>query len=115
MAGYRKLGRVTSHRDLMLRNLTTQLVQHGSIITTEAKAKEIQRSVAKMISLAKRGATDLHARRQALAYMTSEAVVKELFETIGPKYADRSGGYTRIFKLGPRKGDGAPQAKIELV
>lgn len=115
MAGYRKLGRVTSHRDLMLRNLTTQLLQHGSIITTEAKAKEIQRSVSKMISLAKRGVNDLHARRQALAYMTSETVVKDLFETIGPKYADRSGGYTRIFKLGPRKGDGAPQAKIELV
>lgn len=115
MAGYRKLGRVTSHREMMLRNLTTQLLQHGSIITTEAKAKEIQRSVAKMISLAKRGENDLHARRQALGYMTSGDVVKELFETIAPKYADRSGGYTRIYKLGPRRGDGAPQAKIELV
>lgn len=115
MPGYRKLGRLSSHREMMLRNLTTQLIQHGSVITTEAKAKEIQRSVAKMISLGKRGEKDLHARRQALAYMTSEDTVKELFESIAPKYADRSGGYTRIYKLGPRKGDGAPQAKIELV
>lgn len=115
MPGYRKLGRLSSHREMMLRNLTTQLIQHGSVITTEAKAKEIQRSVAKMISLGKKGEKDLHARRQALAYMTSEDTVKELFESIAPKYADRSGGYTRIYKLGPRKGDGAPQAKIELV
>jgi large subunit ribosomal protein L17 len=115
MAGYRKLGRYTSHRMMMLRNMTTDLLQHGSIITTEAKAKELERAVAKMISLAKRGGDDLHARRQASAYMTNAEVVKELFENIGPKYADRNGGYTRIYKLGPRRGDGAPQAKIELV
>lgn len=115
MAGYRKLGRDTGHRNMMLRSMTTDLLQHGSIITTEAKAKELERSVAKMITLAKRGSDDLHARRQAAAYMTSADVVKELFDSIGPKYADRNGGYTRIYKLGPRRGDGAPQAKIELV
>lgn len=115
MAGYRKLGRESAHRQMMLRNMTTQLLQHGSIITTEAKAKELERSVAKMITLAKRGADDLHARRQASAFMNDQDVVKELFETIGPRYADRNGGYTRIYKLGPRRGDAAPQAKIELV
>ncbi len=113
MAGYRKLGKISDHRTLMLRNLTTDLIRNGQAVTTVAKAKEVTKSVAKMITLAKRG--DLHARRQALAYMTDKEVVYKLFEEIAPKYAERNGGYTRIYKLGPRVGDGAPQAKIELV
>ncbi len=113
MAGYRKLGKISDHRTLMLRNLTTDVIRNGQAVTTVAKAKEVTKSVSKMITLAKRG--DLHARRQALAYMTDKEVVYKLFEEIAPKYAERNGGYTRIYKLGPRIGDGAPQAKIELV
>lgn len=113
MAGYRKLGRATAHRKLMLRNLTTSLLASGRIETTETRAKETRKQAEKMITLAKRG--DLHARRQALAYLTDETVVKALFEEIAPKYADRNGGYTRMYKLGPRRGDAAPMAIIELV
>ena len=113
MPGYRKLGKSSPHRMMMLRNMTTDLFRHGQIITTEAKAKELQRSVAKMITLAKRG--DLHARRQAASFLTDDEITKHLFNEIAPKYADRSGGFTRIYKLGPRRGDGAAQAKIELV
>ncbi|WP_459130063.1 50S ribosomal protein L17 [Guggenheimella bovis] len=113
MPGYRKLGRVSAHRMMMLRNLTTELIRHGSLITTDAKAKELQKSVQKMITLAKRG--DLHARRQVAGYLTDDEVVKTLFEQVGPNFQDRNGGYTRIYKLGPRQGDGALLAKIELV
>ncbi|MCD5410825.1 MAG: 50S ribosomal protein L17 [Clostridiales bacterium] len=113
MAGYRKLGRESAHRNLMLRNLVTSLLKHGKMETTEAKAKETRRLVEKMITLGKRG--DLHARRQAIAFMTEEKVVKSLFEEIAPKYQDRNGGYTRTMKLGQRKGDAAEEVIIELV
>lgn len=113
MAGYRKLGRPTAHRNLMLKNLVTSLIKNGRIETTETRAKEARKIAEKMISLGKRG--DLHARRQAMAFITEEAVVKTLFEEIAPKYADKSGGYTRIYKLGPRRGDAAPMVMIELV
>ncbi len=113
MAGYRKLGRKSSHRDLMLRNMTTSLLSHGKIKTTVTRAKELRRQVEKMITLGKRG--DLHARRQAAAYITSPKVVQMLFSDIAPKYAERKGGYTRMYKLGPRRGDGAPMVLIELV
>jgi large subunit ribosomal protein L17 len=113
MAGYRKLGRPTAHRNLMLRNLVTSLIKNGRIETTETRAKEARKIAEKMISLGKRG--DLHARRQAMAFITEEAVVKTLFEEVAPKYADKSGGYTRIYKLGPRRGDAAPMVMIELV
>ncbi len=113
MAGYRKLGKISAHRNLMLRNLTTDIIRNGKAITTLAKAKEVRKSVSKMITLAKKG--DLHSRRQALSYMTDKEVVKNLFEEVAPKYAERNGGYTRIYKLGNRIGDGAPQVKIELV
>ena len=113
MAGYRKLGRPTDQRKLMLRNLTTALLEHGKIETTVTRAKEIRSTTEKMITLGKRG--DLHARRQALAYITKEDVVVRLFKEIAPKYAERNGGYTRIYKLGPRRGDNAEMAVIELV
>lgn len=113
MAGYRKLGRSSSHRDLMLRNMATSLLENGKIKTTETRAKEVQKQVEKMISLGKKG--DLHSKRQALSYLTSETVVKNLFDEIAPKYQERNGGYTRIIKLGPRRGDSAPMAMIELL
>ena len=113
MAKYRKLGMVSSHRNLVLRNMTTDLLKHGKITTTETRAKEVKRMADKMITLGKRG--DLHARRQALAYMMDETVVKNLFDEIAPKYAERNGGYTRILKTGPRRGDGAEKAILELV
>ncbi|WP_026486941.1 50S ribosomal protein L17 [Caldanaerobius polysaccharolyticus] len=110
---HRKLRRPTDQRMAMLRNLTTSLLKNGRIVTTEARAKETRKFAEKMITLGKRG--DLHARRQALAFIYDETVVKNLFDEIAPKYADRQGGYTRIIKLGPRRGDGAPMAIIELV
>ena len=113
MAVQRKLGRVTAHRNLMLRNLVTSLLKNGRIQTTEAKAKETKRLAEKMITLGKRG--DLHAKRQVLAFMTDETVVKNLFDEIAPKYAERNGGYTRIMKLGPRRGDASEMVIIELV
>ena len=113
MAQQRKLGRETSHRNLMLRNLVTSLLKEGRIKTTEAKAKETRRLAEKMITLGKKG--DLHARRQALAFITEEDVVKSVFDEIAPKYSDRNGGYTRIMKMGPRKGDAAEVVIIELV
>lgn len=103
MATLRKLGRTTDHRKALLRNQVTSLLRSGRIETTVAKAKESQRMAEKMITLAKRG--DLHARRQALAYIYDEDVVTKLFEEIGPGYEDRNGGYTRVLKLGPRRGD----------
>jgi len=113
MAHNRKLGRTSAHRNLMLRNLVTSLFKNGRIETTDIKAKETKRLAEKMITLAKRG--DLHARRQVLAFITEETVVKNLFDEIAPKYEDRNGGYTRIMKLGPRRGDAAEMAIIELV
>lgn len=111
--GYRKLGRNSGHRKAMLRNMVTSLLNHGRITTTETRAKEVRRIAEKMITLGKTG--NLHARRMALAYMTDETVVKNLFDKIAPKYAERNGGYTRVIKVGPRRGDGAPMAIVELV
>lgn len=113
MAGYRKLGRPTDERRAILRNLVTALLDNGKLETTITRAKEAGKIAEKMITLGKRG--DLHARRQALAYIYSEAVVAKLFDEIAPKYKERNGGYTRIYKLGPRRGDAAEAALIELV
>ena len=112
MKGHRKLGRPTAHRKAMLRNQVTDLLREGRI-TTITRAKETRRMAEKMITLGKRG--DLHARRQALAYIYDEDVVTELFDNIAPKYAERSGGYTRILKLGQRRGDTAEMVFLELV
>ena len=113
MPGFRKLGRESAHRIAMLRNLVTDLLREGRIQTTEHRAKEARRQAEKMITLGKRG--DLHARRQAMAYIFDESVVTKLFEEIAPKYADRQGGYTRILKLGPRQGANAEVVFLELV
>lgn len=113
MANLRKLGRPTAHRKAMLRNLTTDLLREGRIETTVTRAKETKRMAEKMITLGKRG--DLHARRQALAYIYEEDVVTKLFDEIAPKYEERNGGYTRIIKKGPRHGDAAEMAILELV
>lgn len=110
---YRKLGRTTSSRKALFRSILTSFFAHERIETTEAKAKEISGLADKMISLAKRG--DLHARRQVLSYLMDEEVTAKLFDTIAPKYSDRQGGYTRILKLGPRRGDAAPMVIMELV
>lgn len=113
MAKLRKLGRPTDHRKAMLRNLVTSLLKNGKIETTVTRAKETRRMAEKMITLGKKG--DLHARRQAMSYIYDETVVKNLFDEIAPKYADRNGGYTRILKLGPRRGDGSEMAILELI
>ncbi|MGI6737363.1 MAG: 50S ribosomal protein L17 [Anaerovoracaceae bacterium] len=113
MPGYRKLGRKSAHRKAMLRNLVTDLLRNERITTTNTRAKEARKAAEKMITLAKRG--DLHARRQVLAYVYDEDVVSKLFDEIAPKYQDRSGGYTRILKLGPRRGDDAEEVFLELV
>ena len=113
MPGYRQLRRPSAHRKSMLRNLVTDLFREGRIQTTDCRAKEARREAEKLITLAKRG--DLHARRQALAYVFDETVVTKLFEEIAPKYEDRNGGYTRILKLGPRQGDNAEVVFLELV
>ncbi|WP_353893460.1 50S ribosomal protein L17 [Proteinivorax hydrogeniformans] len=108
-----KFGRTTNQRRALLRGLTTSLLKEGRITTTETKAKNIRPLVEKMITLGKRG--DLHARRQAAAFILEKEVVANLFNDIAPKYAERNGGYTRIVKIGPRKGDAAEQVIIELV
>ncbi len=113
MAGYRKLGLSSDRRRAVLRGMTTSLLEHGKIETTLHRAKEVQKMAEKMITLGKRG--DLHARRQAVAYLTKKDVVKQLFDDIAPKYTERNGGYTRVYRLGPRRGDGAEVAIIELV
>ena len=113
MPGTRKLGRASDHRDAMLRNLVTSLLENGKIETTVEKAKETRSMAEKMITLGK--TNTLHSRRQALSYITKEDVVTKVFEELAPKYADRNGGYTRILKLGPRRGDAAEMAIIELV
>jgi len=109
----RKLGRTTAHREMMMRNLVTSLLLYEKIITTAAKAKELRSVAEKMVTLAKRG--DLHARRQAAEVLMEEKALKKLFDTIGGRYQDRNGGYTRITKLDYRMGDGAPLAAIELI
>ena len=108
-----RLGGGPAHERLMLANLATALFEHGKITTTEAKAKRLRPLAERLITLAKRG--DLHARRRVLAVISDKGVVHELFTEIGPRYETRPGGYTRISKLGPRKGDAAPMAVIELV
>lgn len=113
MAGYRKLGRPTDQRRAMLRNLVTSFLDNGRISTTETRAKETKNLAEKMITLAKRG--DLHARRQVSAFVTDPKVVQKLFDTVAPKYTERNGGYTRIYKVGPRRGDGAEMVILELV
>lgn len=113
MPGTRKLGRSTDHRIATLRNLVTSLLENGRIETTLPKAKEVRCMAEKMITLGK--TNTLHTRRQALAYITKEDVVTKVFEEIAPKYSDRNGGYTRIVKMGPRRGDAAEMAIIELV
>lgn len=113
MPGTRKLGRATDARKAMLRAMVTYLLENGKIETTMMRAKEVRPLVEKMITLGK--ANTLHTRRQALAFITKEDVVKKLFDEISPKYADRNGGYSRVIKLGPRRGDSAEMAIIELV
>ncbi|MET9712434.1 50S ribosomal protein L17 [Nocardiopsis alba] len=108
-----RLGSGPAHERHILANLATSLFQHGRIRTTEAKAKRLRPYAEKLITLGKRG--DLHARRQVLTKITDKSVVHELFTEIGPRYENRPGGYTRITKIGPRKGDNAPMAVIELV
>ena len=136
MAGYRRLGRRSEQRKALLRDLVTDLIINDRIVTTEAKAKEVQKLADKMVTLGKRG--DLHARRQAAEIVRFENVVttevvdtkkkgkkeevvktqnalQKLFDEIAPSFKDRNGGYTRIYKLGPRRGDAAPMAIIEFV
>src|SRR3989442_12196245 len=110
---HRKLSRNTSHRRALLRNLVTDLLDHGRLMTTLPKAKEVRPLAEKMITLGKRD--NLHARRQLQAFLLREAVAKKVFDTIAPRFADRKGGYSRIIKLGNRKGDGADLAIIELL
>ena len=111
--GYRKLNRTHEHRKAMFANMAASLIEHEQIKTTLPKAKELRRIIDKLITLGKRG--DLHARRQALASIKQEAAVKKLFDALGPRYKDRSGGYSRVLKAGFRYGDMAPMAIIELV
>ncbi len=109
----RKLNRNTSHRMAMLRNLTTSFLKSEKIITTEAKAKEVKRLADKMISLGKEGS--LNSRKKAISFIYEEDVVDKLFDNLGKRYSDRTGGFVRIAKMGPRLGDGAPQAMLELI
>ncbi len=109
----RKLNRTASHRTAMFANMAAALIQHEQIVTTLPKAKELRPIVEKLVTLAKRG--DLHARRLAVSRVRDEAMVRKLFETLGPRYQDRNGGYTRVLKAGFRYGDNAPVAVIEFV
>jgi large subunit ribosomal protein L17 len=109
----KKLGRDSAHRKALYANLAGSLIEHGRIKTTEAKAKAVRPIAEKMITLGRRG--DLAARRQALAYLRSQEVVHTLFAEVGPRFAHRQGGYLRIVKLGPRPGDGAEMAYLEVV
>ena len=113
MAHNRKLGRTSDQRRAMLRAMTTYLLENGQIKTTYARAKEVAPIAEKMITLAKKN--NLAAYRQVLSYVTKEDVAKKLFDEIGPKYADRNGGYTRVLKMGPRRGDAAEVAILQLV
>ncbi|MBA4782365.1 MAG: 50S ribosomal protein L17 [Rhizobiales bacterium] len=109
----RKLGRTSSHRAAMFANMTASLIKHEQIVTTLPKAKELRSVVDKIITLGKRG--DLHARRQAISKVRDVEMVRKLFDILGPRYAERNGGYTRVLKAGFRHGDNAPMAVIELV
>ena len=111
--GPRKLGRSSSHRQALLRNMVTSLLDHERIQTTDAKAKELRRIAERMITLGKRG--DLHARRQALSVIRSKDVTAKLFDELADRYRERPGGYTRVMKLGQRNGDAAPMSLIELL
>ncbi len=111
--GYRKLGRPTAHRMLMLRNLVTDLLRHEQVITTAAKAKEARNMAERVITLGKHGS--LQGRRAALRVVSDKDVVQKLFDDLAPRYAERPGGYTRIVKIGPRRGDSASMVQIELV
>ena len=109
----RHLGRSPTHRRALYRNQVTELLRHEKLVTTEAKAKEVRGLAERMITLGKKG--ELSNRRQALAYIFDTGVVRKLFDEIAPRYEERKGGYTRLTKLGPRKGDMAPMAQLELV
>lgn len=118
--GHRKLGRKTDHRNLMLRNLATDVIVYGRITTTETRAKEVSKMVEKLITFAKKG--DLHSRREAAKYVMNvkvaggeQTALQKLFDEVGPQYAERNGGYTRIIKTSSRRGDNAPKALIELI
>ncbi|ANU54344.1 50S ribosomal protein L17 [Acutalibacter muris] len=113
MPGTRKLGRNTAHRTAMLRGLVTFFFENGKIETTATRAKEVQALAEKMITIAK--TNDLHSKRMVMSFVTKESVTAKLFNTIAPQYADRNGGYTRVTKLGPRRGDAAEMAVLELV
>ena len=113
MAGSRKLGRTSDHRKAMLRAMVTFLLENGKIETTVTRAKEVRIMAEKMITLGKEGS--LHSKRQVFAYVAKEGVAKNLFDEIAPKYPDKSGGYTLIVKIGPRRGDAAEMAIIQLV
>ena len=113
MSGNRKLGRPTAHRNAMLRGLVTYLLENGSVETTLARAKEVRSLAEKMITLGKKNT--LASRRAALKFITKEDVVTKLFTEIAPKYDERQGGYTRIYKIGPRRGDAAEMAILTLV
>lgn len=111
--GHRRLGRPTAHRLLMLRNLVTDLLRYEQVTTTEAKAKEARSMAEKVITWGKKGS--LHGRRQVLRLIWEKDVVSKVFDELAPRYAERPGGYTRIAKLGPRRGDGASLVQLELV
>lgn len=113
MPGVRKLGRTSDHRRAMLRAMVTFLLENGKIETTVTRAKEVRSMAEKMITIAKGG--DLHSKRQVYSYITKESVAKKVIDELGPKYKDVNGGYTRIIKTGPRRGDAAEMAIIELV
>ena len=113
MPGTRKLGRPTAHRKAMMRGMVTLLLENGQVETTLTRAKEVRSIAEKMITLGKKNT--LASRRAALAYITKEAVVTKVFVELAPLYADRNGGYTQIFKLGPRRGDGAEMAIVKLI
>ncbi|MBR4036822.1 MAG: 50S ribosomal protein L17 [Oscillospiraceae bacterium] len=113
MAGTRKLGRTSDHRRAMMRAMVTYLFENGKIETTVTRAKEVRAVAEKMITLGK--TNTLHSKRQVYSYITKDEVAKKVFDEIAPKYEDRNGGYTRIIKIGPRRGDAAEMAIIELV
>ena len=113
MPGTRKLGRPTAHRKAMMRGMVTLLLENGQVETTLTRAKEVRSIAEKMITLGKKNT--LASRRAALAYITKEAVVTKVFVELAPLYAERNGGYTQIFKLGPRRGDGAEMAIVKLI
>ena len=113
MPGTRKLGRTTAHRQAMLRGMVTYLLENGSVETTLTRAKEVRSLAEKMITCGKKNT--LASRRQAYAFITKDEVVKKLFDEIAPAYAERNGGYTAVYKTGPRRGDAAEMAIIKLV